>query len=863
MSADPLATYRRKRRFDRTPEPAPGRKAAAGARFVVQKHDARRLHYDFRLELDGTMKSWAVTRGPSLDPADRRLAVHVEDHPIAYNDFEGTIPRGQYGGGTVMLWDRGKWEPVGDARRGYAEGKLKFQLHGEHLKGGWMLVRMRGKDWAKGHDNWLLIKERDRFAKPGNGDRLLARVTHSIASGRTMKQLADEGGPRKKTDRPEPQRPARKARRKSGNETENSELAAVAGARRGPLLDFVPPELATLVDRPPKAEGWLHEIKIDGYRAYCRRGGNEVRFLTRTGKDWTPRFRHLVQPVRSLAATRLALDGEITVLDGDGASSFAALQEALSTDDQRSLSFIVFDLLHLDGYDLREAALVDRKRLLAELLERSPGKGPIRYSDHVEATGTTVFQHACEMALEGVVSKQADQPYRSGRGGAWLKSKCVARQEFVIIGFTHPKAGARGIGALLLGYHDDGEMIYAGRVGSGFSNRISLQLRAQLEKLATEKAAAEVPAAARRGALWVRPELTCEVEFLSWTPDGMLRHPSFQGLREDKKPAEIVREKANVAPSRPSPKRKRRRAATAPATAGRATVAGIAITHPDRVVFPKPGATKLELARYYETVAGWILPHVGERPVNLLRCPQGIAQQCFFQKHFKPTELKSLRRVVVEEQEGRHEYVMVRTVSDLVSLVQNGIIEFHPWGARGDDPDQPDRLIFDLDPSSPSQWKRVVETALAIRERLRELDLESFVKTTGGKGIHVVVPLRRGASWDEAKAFTRALAESFVKAVPSMFTINPLKQRRAGKIFIDYLRNDRGQTAVAPYSVRARDGATVAMPLGWDEVTPELRPEAFTLRTVPDLLRKRRDPWRDMAKTRQTITAAARRALDL
>jgi bifunctional non-homologous end joining protein LigD len=848
LRVDPLAKYRSKRHFDRTPEPAPGKRAAAGgARFVVQKHDARRLHYDFRLELDGTMKSWAVTRGPSLDPADRRLAVHVEDHPIAYNDFEGTIPKGQYGGGTVMLWDRGEWEPLGDPRRDYAQGKLKFRLHGEHLKGGWTLVRMRGKDFDKGHDNWLLIKERDEFAQPGDGERLLARVTKSVASGRTMEQLAGgKPGVKKAT-------PKRAAARTARPET--SALSAVPGAKRGPLPDFVAPELATLVDRPPKGEGWVHEIKIDGYRAYCRRDGDEVRFMTRTGKDWTRRFRNLVNPVKSLPARQFALDGEITVLDGDGVSSFSALQEALSTDDQRALAFLVFDLLHLDGYDLRNAALTDRKRLLADLLARAPGKGPVRYSDHVEATGDIVYQHACQMALEGVVSKQADQPYQSGRGGAWLKSKCVARQEFVIIGFTHPKAGARGIGALLLGYHDDGRMVYAGRVGTGFSDPISRQLRAKLRKLETKTAAAEVPAAARRGVFWVEPELTCDVEFLSWTPDGLLRHPSFQGLREDKKPADIIREKPTVAPaSKPAPQRK---------STSAATVAGIAITHPDRLVFPEAKATKLDLARYYETVADWMLPEIRERPLSLLRCPEGIAAQCFFQKHFKSGELKALPRIAIEEQEGRHEYLMVRTAADIVALVQNGVIEFHPWGARGDDPDKPDRLIFDLDPSSPAQWKRVVETAVVIRDRLQELGLKSFAKTTGGKGLHVVVPLQRRPGWDEAKEFTRALAESLVTAVPALFTINPLKQRRAGKIFIDYLRNDRGQTGVAPYSVRARDGAGVAMPLEWDEVTPDLRPGDFTLRTVPDLLRKRTDPWRDMAKTRQHLTAAARRALGL
>ena len=854
---DPLATYRRKRDFALTPEPGPGRRPTGdGAHFVVQKHAARRLHYDFRLELDGTMKSWAVTRGPSLDPADRRLAVHVEDHPIAYNEFEGVIPQGQYGGGTVMLWDRGTWEPLGDARADYAAGKLKFRLHGAHLKGGWTLVRMRGRAAEEKHDNWLLIKERDEYARPGDEDHLLATVTRSVASGRTMKELGGAGAAVWNSDRTDPPASTAKAESKAARKRR-----AVPGARRGPLPDFVAPELATLVDRPPAEDGWLHEIKIDGYRAYCRRDGDDVRFLTRTGKDWTEKFASLIEPVRALPAERFALDGEITVFEEKGASSFAALQEALSTGDQSGLAFLVFDLLHLEGQDLRGLPLVERKRLLAEFLSAS-GRGPIRYSDHVEASGTTVYEHACRMSLEGVVSKRADRPYRSGRSGDWLKSKCVARQEFVIIGFTHPKAGARGIGALLLGYYDGGTLVYAGRVGTGFTTRSSHELREKLEPLAAKTAPAKVPAEARRGALWVRPELVCEVEFLAWTRDGVLRHPSFQGLREDKKPAEIVRETPAAAARVSQPAKKAGGTRGAARHAG-SSAAGITITHPDRVVFPDIKVTKLELAGYYEAVAERMLPEIRERPLNLLRCPEGIGGHCFFQKHFKPSELRALPRISVEEEKGRGEYVMVRNAGDLLALVQNGVVEFHPWGCRGDDPELPDRLIFDLDPDSPRQWKQVVETALVMRDRLKELGLDAFAKTTGGKGLHVVVPLQRHDGWAAAKAFTHAFAQSFVEAMPSVYTINPLKRQRAGKIFIDYLRNDRGQTGVAPYSVRAREGATVAWPISWSEVTPELRPGDYTLRSVPGLLAKRKDPWATMLKTRQRISVAARRELGL
>jgi bifunctional non-homologous end joining protein LigD len=854
-----LAKYKSKRQFDQTPEPGPEVGRGEGNCFVVQKHAARRLHYDFRLELDGVLKSWAVTRGPSIDPADRRLAVHVEDHPLAYGSFEGTIPGGQYGAGTVMVWDQGTWEPIGDGHKGYAEGKLKFVLHGQHLKGGWTLVRMRGRSQEGGRDNWLLIKERDQFALPGNGDSLVEQVDKSALSRKTMEQLERSGG-QWISSRPANTRDAAARSKKRAA----AGRAPTRGARRGALENFVPPQLATPVARPPNGEAWVHEIKLDGYRIYCRRDARGARLLTRTGQDWTDRFRRLVGPLEALPANEFALDGEVVVLDDDGHSSFGALQEALSADDQRRLTLFAFDLLHLDGYDLRGAALADRKGALRELIEGGSGLSSIRYSDHIEATGEEVFRHASEMGLEGVVSKQRTRPYRSGRTLEWVKSKCQARQEFVIAGFTHSKKGGAGIGALVVGYFEGDRLLYAGRVGTGFTREMSLQLRKRLEPLRISKSLVEqVPPEMRRGVSWVKLELVCEVEFLAWTRDGVLRQASFEALREDKSPRDVVRERPQAARETKDAMRKPGEPKSTP-TAGRdSAVAGIAITHANRVVFPDIGATKLDVARYYEAVADVMVPHLRDRPLSLLRCPDGAGATCFFQKHFGRNELQSLSRISVQERKGKMEYLVLHSTGNLVELAQHGVVELHPWGCHADDLERPDQVIFDLDPDPSVAWSAVVETALALKQHLGDMGLVSFAKTTGGKGLHVVVPLQRKATWAEVKEFARAFAESVVEAAPSMFTANPLKRLRKGKIFVDYLRNDKGSTAVAPYSVRAREGAPVSMPMPWSEITEKLAPQRFTLRTVPALISKRADPWRDMSKTRQTITARARRAVGL
>jgi bifunctional non-homologous end joining protein LigD len=854
--AGQLAKYKSKRKFDQTPEPGPQVSRSEGNSFVVQKHAARRLHYDFRLELDGVLKSWAVTRGPSVDPADRRLAVHVEDHPLDYGTFEGTIPAGQYGAGTVMVWDRGTWEALGDARKSYAAGKLKFIMHGQHLKGGWTLVRMRGRSEEGGKDNWLLIKERDEFARPGEGDALTEGVEKSALSRKTMDQLERSGGTwisNRATDKTPISR-----------KKPTTKLSGIAGAKRGALQKFVPPQLATAVDRPPNGEDWLHELKLDGYRIYCRRDTDGTRLLTRTGQDWTERFQRLIGPLEALPAEEFALDGEVVVLDDKGHSSFGALQEALSADDQRRLTLFAFDLLYLDGYDLRGAALIDRKTVLNELIKGGSGLGSVRYSDHIDATGDEVFRQAAQLGLEGVVSKQKDRPYRSGRSAEWLKSKCQSRQELVIVGFTHLKKGGPGIGALVVGCYEDGRLLYAGRVGTGFDHDTSLDLRRRLEPLRVSEPLVErVPREMRGGVQWVKPELVCEVAFQDWTRDNVLRHPSFQGLREDKNPKDVVRERAREVPDKKDSVRKKATPKSSLPARRDNTVAGIAITHASRVIFPDLGVTKLDVARYYEAVADVMVPHLRDRPLSLLRCPEGISGACFFQKHFGGTELRSLSRVSVEERKGTMEYLVLHDTQGLIELAQHGIVEIHPWGCREDDLERPDQLIFDLDPDPGVGWAQVVETALALKHNLEGLGLRSFAKTTGGKGLHLVLPLQRKASWPEVKEFARAFAGTVVDAAPTMFTANPLKKLRKGKIFVDYLRNDKGSTAVGPYALRARAGAPVAFPVPWSEVTKELEPKRFTMSTVPGLIAKRADPWAGMAKVRQQITQRARRAVGL
>jgi bifunctional non-homologous end joining protein LigD len=903
-----LSEYNKKRHFDRTPEPAGKRaRSETGHSFVIQKHAATRLHYDFRLELDGTLKSWAVPKGPSLDPAEKRLAVEVEDHPISYAGFEGNIPKGEYGGGSVIVWDRGDWEPVGDPREGLKKGSLKFTLNGDKLHGRFALVRMKGRD-TDAKPSWLLLKEKDAEALPGSGSAIVDERPESVVTGRTVEDVAADreaavwhsnreekpkGALKRKIaaaaasstrvrERPTThvrekptthvrekrhgrtvardsrERPSKHAKIEKNERSTTLDLARL-GAKRAALPETVEPELATLVDHPPKGESWLHEVKFDGYRTLVRIDRGKVSVFTRRGQDWTDHFPTLASAAAELPVDRAILDGEAVVLRGDGSSDFQALQNAFGSVDSR-VRYFAFDLLHLDGQDLRAVPLRDRKALLREIFKDVPDASPLGYSDHVEGDGDAVYAAACRMGLEGTIAKLADSPYVGGRGKRWLKIKCCERQELVVGGYTEPQGGRAGVGALLLGVNEPGRgLVYVGKVGTGFDNEMLRLLRKRLEP--TEITTCPfVEAPQKKGSHWVKPKMVVEVSFTAWTNDGKLRHPSFQGIREDKTAAEVVREK-------PVPAARAAREAKTDESPHVVTsrkgaseeIAGVRISNPDKVLYPEAGITKAEIARYYESIAEETLEHLADRPLTLVRCPEGHGRFCFFQKHPGEGLPKGIHTKVLDR--GDEPYLYVRSLEGLLGLVQLGALELHVWGSRIATLEKPDFVVFDLDPDEALDFSRVVDAAREVRDLLEELDLQSFVKTTGGKGLHVVVPLQPKLDWDETKAFTKSVAEALVARAPDRYTAILSKAKRRGKIFVDYLRNGRGATAIAPFSTRARPNATVAYPVRWQDLD-DLDPRRFTVRTVPALLAKRRsDPWKGFSAVRQSITPAMERKL--
>ena len=842
-----LRVYHEKRRFQRTPEPRGRAARRPGWRFVIQKHDATRLHYDFRLELDGVLKSWAVPKGPSLDPAEKRLAVETEDHPIEYGKFEGMIPKGEYGAGPVLLWDRGRWRPKEDAREGYRKGRLKFDLEGEKLSGGWTLVRMMGARSEDGR-NWLLIKERDEEARKGRPAEIVARRPESVATGRAIEEIGSNVH-RKKTAKSRATRTrTRRAGAKASHEEEEPaprarrrvDLASLPGARKESLPARRPPELATLVKAVPTGDEWLHEIKFDGYRVLARLDDGRVRLFTRSGQDWTSHFPKVAEAVLRLPADRLLLDGEVVVLQANGVSSFQALQNAIKSPSTGRLVYFVFDLLHRDGWGLAAVPLERRKEALQALLG-GRASGAVRYSDHVIGRGEAFFAQACKRGLEGIVSKRRESKASPGRGTDWLKVKCSSRQEFVIGGFSDPQRSRVGFGALLLGVQEDGRGLrYAGRVGTGFDNDLLRDLHRRLQGLETTKAPF-YNAPRGRDIHWVKPRLVCEVTFTEWTTDGILRHPSFVGLREDKPAGEIVRER---------PKK-----TGAQGSSASTVVAGVALTHPERILYPERKLTKLDLARYFEVVAERMVPEIAGRPLMMRRCPEGRDKPCFWQKHPHGPVHESLEQVTIREQNGRNVYVLVHDVTGVVALLQTGALEIHVWSARADRIEQPDRMVFDIDPDPSTPWPEVPRTAIRLREELAHFGLESFVKTTGGKGLHVVAPLVRRAEWDLVRSFAGAIAARLIRESPERYTAQLMKNRRQGRLFLDTLRNTRSHTWVAPYSPRAREGAPVSCPVGWGDVTPRLRSDRYTVETLSKGL-PRSDPWKGIGDVRQTITAA-------
>ncbi|TCM25371.1 DNA ligase D [Novosphingobium sp. ST904] len=785
-----LAKYREKRDFDRTAEPSGANEPTSGYGFVVQKHAASRLHYDFRLELDGTLVSWAVTRGPSSNPDDKRLAVRTEDHPLDYARFEGTIPKGQYGGGTVMLWDNGTWEsiPGKNPRQTLPEGHLHFILHGRRMQGEWILFRLKPHGKEKG-ENWILRKVQDEFA--GGSDDLIGTHLTSVDTGRTMEEIAAGKALRK-----------RKAGAKASPAAAgNSRTPAAAPARRkksGLLPPFQPVQLAALVDHVPPGDRWLHELKYDGYRTLLAIGGGEGRAYTRSGLDWSDRFAGLITDALKLNVGSALIDGEAVVTLPDGRTSFQALQAALKGDPTK-IDYFAFDLLELDGENLTRLPLIERKEKLAALIGEAQGR--IRYSDHIVGNGEKLLASFCGAGLEGVISKRADARYSGSRSGTWLKTKCIRRQEFVIVGWT-PSAKQRGFRSLLLGVNENGKLRYAGKAGTGFTADEIERLMKIMAPLERKAPRVDAPRAAVRGAHWIEPRLVAEIAYAEFTDEGVLRHPSYLGLREDKKPEAVVIETETPVAIATTPAR-----------------TSVRISNRERVIFPEGKLTKGQLADYYEIVAPIMLPWAGNRPISLVRCPQGRSKKCFFQKHDAGSFGDDVKQVGIREKDGHDEpYLFVDMPAGLLTCVQMGTIEFHGWGARIEDVEKADRLVFDLDPDEGLEFQDIVSAAFHVQDVLAQMGLTTFPMVTGGKGVHVIAPLTPSAEWPVVKDFAHRFALALAQAEPDRFTAALAKAKRTGRIFIDYLRNQRGATAVMPYSARTREYAPIAVPLTWEEL---------------------------------------------
>ncbi len=853
----------------------PKSQARDGLPFVIQKHAATRLHYDFRLGWDGVLKSWAVTKGPSYNPADKRLAVQVEDHPWEYRDFEGIIPKGQYGGGTVMVWDKGFWLPHDDVDQGLKGGHLKFELHGQKLLGDWVLVRMHGRNDRPDKPNWLLIKEKDKFAREASSAPITDEAPNSAASGRTMEQIAarkdrvwnskdsssnaaQSTGESKTSQHPKIQKPlARKP---------------IAEVRKLPVKKFpgfISPQLAQSTTAAPGGEDWIHELKLDGYRIQIqvqsdeRRGSKDhsVKLLTRKGLDWSARMPDIASAARQLPVKNAILDGEAVVLDDRGVSNFSELQAAFQRDRHSYITYYAFDLLYLDGHDLRDLPLFRRRSILEKLLIGTEGT-PLKMSEGIEGKGAVVFEKACVLGAEGIVSKLATSKYTSGRAGTWLKIKCHLEQEFVIGGFTLPSKGTVGVGALLLGYYQAGKLIYAGRTGTGFTQSTHRSLRASFDMLSSKQSPfVDVPREMQRGAHWLKPQLVAQVVFSTWTRDTLVRQAAFKGLREDKPADEVTRETAILPESRESAKTGKQSSQDLPRK-GKTAMQDVALTHPEKVLDAESGLTKLALAEYFEAVSDNMLPHVADRPLSVVRCPDGNRKPCFFQKHVGMGTAHGVKSVTIRNRKSgaKEEFLTVDSVTGLIGLAQMGVLEIHTWGARNESVDHPDRIVFDLDPDPSIDWETLAATAQEFKKRLSKVGLKSFLKTTGGKGLHVVAPIRPEHEWPTIKQFAHELVLQFEREQPGLYITKMSLAARKNRIFLDYLRNDREATSVAPYSPRARSGAPVAMPLRWDELKLSNMPKFHISDFDKWSGRLRRDPWTKLSETDQSLTKTARTA---
>ncbi len=972
-----LTKYRSMRDFHITEEPSgaakDGTAVKAALPFCIQKHAASHMHYDFRLGWNGVLKSWAVAKGPSYFVGDKRLAVQVEDHPMEYGGFEGIIPAGQYGGGTVMLWDQGTWEPQPghtDVDAGLRDGSLKFVMHGTKMHGKWALIRMGGKAATERKPNWLLIKEHDEFERARDVEAVTEAESKSVVTGRDLEQIAkneDHVWNSKETAGTGQAwyRNVVVAESGEGAATRSRSMVSAGGAARAAPLatyesrlkdlpeemqpGFIKPQLALEATAPPEGTEWVHELKLDGYRIQARKSGDQVQMLTRTGLDWAYRVPVMADAVGRLPVGSVTLDGEVVVLREDGTTNFADLQASFQEGAQNPLTYFCFDLLHLEGRDVRGLGLNVRKELLGQVLAAGDGE-EVRLSEHLHASGAEVFHRACELHAEGIVSKRAEAPYRAGRGGDWLKSKCLREQEFVIGGFTYSSDGEDRIGSLLLGYYSEGKLMYAGRTGTGFTQKSRRMLRDRLEPMRLAKSAyTTIPSEAKRGALWVKPELVAQVRFATWTADDLVRQAAFLGLREDKPAAEVRREGAEVAPK---PKIERVREVTgaqrpkargkadgvtagegidyatpdadggsktipssspekfyvrprnpksaaidvqaatiisenlkaAHGTASKASAAGVKsigastelmekapvrLTHPGKILDVESAVTKQVLADFYWSVADLMLPHIADRPLSLVRCPEGSEKPCFFQKHVNHMLPKGIGGVdVPNKKTGVMEpYITLPGPPGgkeaLAGLAQMGVLEVHPWGSRNENLERPDRIIFDLDPDEALDWRTVTEAAADTRARLKAIGLESLLKTTGGKGLHVVVPIAPEMVWPAAREFAYAFVRSMERADPTLYLTKMTKAARVGKIYLDYLRNERGATAVAPYSPRARAGMGVSMPLAWSELKLPERPMFRVAELGEWRSRLKKDPWAGIDAVRQRVTMEAKRALGL
>lgn len=843
--AKPPSEYARKRNFDITSEPAEAPvkakkgKAAHALSFVVHKHDARNLHYDFRLELDGTLKSWAVPKGPSLDPTHKRLAVHVEDHPLGYGSFEGSIPEGQYGAGDVIVWDRGIWQPHGDPQKTYKDGKLKFTLVGEKLTGEWALVRTRLKG-SGDKEQWLLIKEKDEIARPGAEHDIVADQPQSVISGKLVGKPATN----KKAA------PAKAAASKAKPEKAKPAASVVP--------ETLAPQLATLVDAPPNGD-WLYEIKFDGYRIMTRILDGEVRLFSRNGNDWTDRLPLQAKALQSLGPKDSWLDGEMVMLNDEGLPDFQALQNAFEIGRSKDVVYFLFDAPFIEGQDLRETPVEERRAALKKLLGKSRSK-LLRFSDAFVSRHQDIVESASAMGLEGVIGKRAGSLYLSKRNPDWIKLKCRLRQEFVIVGFTQPQGSRSGFGALLLavnGDEEDSGLVYAGRVGTGFSERTLKQISERLKKLERDSSplAKKLTSAQARGVHWIEPELVCEAEFAEWTREGIVRQAAFIALRSDKPASQVVHEYPQAAKNLKKPSRSQPKARKSPvASKGRVMIADVNISHPERVIDTESGTQKVELAHYYEEIADWILPYLKSRPVSLLRCPEGVAGEQFFQKHSEKLAIPNIKQLEPELDPGHARLMEIDTVQALVGAAQMGTIELHTWGATSDRIETPDHFVLDLDPDDALPWRSMIEATQMTLAVLDELGLQAFIKTSGGKGMHIIVPLQRQADWETVKSFAKAIAEFIARQLPERFTATMGPKNRVGKIFIDYLRNSRGASTVTAYSVRARPGLPVSVPVAREELEGLTSAKQWNVGNLQERLRKlKADPWKGYAN-RQRIT---------